>query len=206
MSLKLILFYVKYEGVDIKSRTTLSISPSGFSSISSGKMRIYHPGGIAQKSRIHDHLPQIEVKPFLTSNKGGGCKKCVESNTLDEKHCTDYYSRVRAVGYKIRDKNSFIPYIRHLGIPLFYSSFDLYAFFISLMCSSNFYEEVMTDSLLLQIWQQLWIPSEYDIMMASFVTFRLQENMNFNLILDFLSSYHLRCDALECTWNSIKNL
>ena len=189
----------EYEGRKIKSTFGLSIDPSYYSSISlDDNKRLYYLGTIVDQSVNYENLPDIIAKPFLTKNRPSTI--CSLSNS----NCTNNYLKIRSVGYKI-NKKTFMSYVRYLGIPLFYSSFDLYSYFISLMCVNEFYNEVIApgNNKLLKIWEQLWLPDEYEKVSQQLVIFRQKNKTEFEDILNFLSNFHLRCDALELTWESL---
>lgn len=199
-------FSFEYETLNIESDILLSISPSSYSSISymdKVMKRIYHPGNIADQTIDVDVLPEIEFKVFdnYQTNK---CKACDSSEisgnsiSLDESNTETVVSESRISSYKI--KNNFLPYVRYLGIPLFYSSFDFYCFFVTMMSNSKFRNIVVNDIYLYNLWKELWLEDEYEIMMENLNSSDLE---NSEKILLFLKSFHLRCDALYLSWNYI---
>ena len=104
---------------------------------------------------------------------------------------------------------SFASYVRHLGIPLFHSSFDLYAFWTALMCEEAFYLAVHNDQILIDTWRQLFDISEYEGLMADIQRVRHRRSegsLSADEILTLLSKRHLRCDALEHTWGTLKDV
>lgn len=208
-----------YDDVKISSPVGLRIIPSTTSALSAAgingsAVRIYHPGLILDQSVNHKLLPKIVITPFIgikQSDSFCNASSRADSLVVMSNPCLPEYIRLRIIGYKIgSNTNSFTSYVQHLGIPLFHSSFDLYAFWVALMCESPFYQAVHNDQPLLDIWRQLWNPSEYDTMMNELQIVRQRSEHDVPLapsdIVTFVSSYYLRCDALENTWQHLKNL
>lgn len=182
-----------YDNFVVNSSYLISISPSNFSSISFEtedfkKIRIYHPGNIYENRIDFNKIPNVSFKPFVSSVSNRFCK--CKKNGL----CISDYLEKRIISYKI--ENDILPYIKYLGIPLFHSSYDLYSFLIEFMYIKDFKISVVNDEVLSNIWKQLWLKDEYEEIMLKF------EN---EYDPNFLKNFHLRCDALNITWESIKN-
>jgi hypothetical protein len=198
-----------YDGVTISSKIGLRLIPSGCSSISAADdkeiIRIYHPGSLLIQSADYTQVPKIETMPFITlNNSSSKCSSTKKSKKLLNNPCMSEYLNISTVCYKIGNVNNFEHYIRHLGIPLFYSSFDLYCFFTALMCEELFYNSVK-GSKLANLWKKLWLPNEYSDMMINLRIFQeKKEPPQFKKILIFLSKYYLRCDAVNFIWAELK--
>lgn len=216
-----------YEDVRISSPITLHVIPSGTTSLStfSGDnkvVRVYHPGASFNQSVDYKLLPRIEVSSFLGLKHGeAGAEVCVAPSVsptpsrpssgegLFTVPCLPEYLRMRTIGYKIGSNTaSFTTYVRHLGIPLFHSSFDLYAFWTALMCEEPFYLAVSNDRVILDIWKQLFDPSYYNDLMKDIQAVHRRASGSPSLgadqIVTLLSKYFLRCDALDYTWARIQ--
>lgn len=186
-----------YNGLEFNSPIVLVINPSGSASLSiknklGNNIRIYHPGNeIEQRYEIWD-LINLEIKPVLSLSSTSGSCYIRESTSVNVNPCEASYLSKRVVTYKINhDYDMFKKYVNTLGVPLFYSSFDLYSFLCELMKIEKFRLDVIQNESLLNIWKQLWIPEELNDVMT---------NLNdLNLI-----NYHLRCDALNVIWESLK--
>lgn len=220
-----------YDSVKVASPITLRFIPSGASSISAAVqdprgaskiIRIYHPGTLFEQSLDVKSLPKIEVMPFF------GVKRVPENCSLSSgpgalavtaNPCLSKYLSMRVIGYKINGGKetsltpeltpfSFASYVRHLGIPLFHSSFDLYAFWTALMCEEPFYLAVHNDQELIDIWKQLFNVNEYDSLMTELLKLRRRGHVTVTSdeIMTLLSKYSLRCDALEHTWAALKRI
>ena len=141
------------------------------------------------------------------SSKDSSSKVSYEKNNEINNGCANLYLNNRTMCYKIgKNTLSFTSYVRHLGIPLFYSSFDVYSFFISLMTNDTFYNTVLENNCLKSIWEQLWNPDQYEDMMEDFELFRGKGIYTYQNNVDFLSKYFLRCDALTITRESVFEL
>lgn len=86
--------------------------------------------------------------------------------------------------------------VRMSGLPLFYESLDLYGFMAILMSRKQFYDIVMTDRRLREMWLRMWDPVEY---------FSLIERLNKQHPdpedslsgFDIISGLRLRCDVID---------
>ena len=56
-------------------------------------------------------------------------------------------------------------YLRYAGLPLFSNSIDLYLLFVALMCYKPFFDGINADVNTFKIWQTLWFPEDYAIIM-----------------------------------------
>ncbi|CAH6418847.1 Hypothetical protein POVN_LOCUS571 [uncultured virus] len=205
-----------YDDVKVTSPVGLHVIPSGTSSFSAVKpdgttLRLYHPGTSFHTSVDYKMLPRITVAPCF-GYKGAACgeSKCVAASETTVP-CLAEYASLRVITYKIgASPAGFAKYVQHLGIPLFYSSFDVYAFWMALMCEEAFYLAVQNDTQILRIWKQLFLPDEYDALMADVRSLRQRTSTatspSSEELLERLAKYHLRCDALEHTWQLLKAL
>lgn len=198
-----------YDGISISSKIGLRLIPSGCSSISAVDdqkiIRIYHPGSLLIQSVDYTQIPKIETISFITLNKNKcSSSKCSSSKKILKNPCMSEYLNISTVCYKIGNVNTFEHHIRHLGIPLFYSSFDFYCFFTALMCEDIFYNSI-EKSKLANIWEKMWLPNEYeDVMINLKILQEEKEPPQFKKILIFLSKYYLRCDAINFIWEELK--
>lgn len=210
-----------YDDMKISSPITLHIIPSGSSAISAvssdGKViRIYYPGTSLERGIDVSLLPKISVSPFFGLKKTDACVLSSRPTTVGSlatftTPCLPSYLNMRVMGYKIgSNPNSFTAYVRHLGIPLFHSSFDLYAFWTALMCEEPFYLAIHNDQAVIDIWRQLFALDEYESVMSDIRKYRhrgaKESPPSSDEITALLSKYHLRCDALEHTWAALKAL
>ncbi len=207
-----------YDGMKVTAPITLHLIPSGSTAVSAasseGKiLRVYYPGTALERGIDVNLLPKITVTPFFGTKKVevGTCARTSGSLATFTTPCLPAYTNMRVIGYKIGSNPiSFTAYVRHLGIPLFHSSFDLYAFWTALMCEEPFYLAVHNDASIVDIWRQLFAPDEYDALMLDIQKYRHRKAGSAppasDEITALLSKYHLRCDALEHVWASLKVL
>lgn len=98
-------------------------------------------------------------------------------------------------------------YMKHLGLPIFSSSFDLYAFLIVLLSEKSFYYTLVSSTLLKDFWKKLWVNND-DFQK---INDRLKDHhdkastINSVKVLQMLADLRLRCDAIDFAWNMIKN-
>ncbi|CAH6419395.1 Protein kinase [uncultured virus] len=103
--------------------------------------------------------------------------------------------------------------IRHIGFPIFASSFDLYCFMISLMCDKSFYATVINDQRLYRLWSMMWLSEDlFDveslIREAQDVETNNQKSANnrtsSNTVINIIRGKWLRCDITQFLWSLIK--
>jgi hypothetical protein len=198
-----------YDDFLINSDVGISINPSNYSAISAidnenNIIRLYNGN-----ERNIPFFP-VEIRPFISysslSPLSCQCKLNKENrNTKDVVLCTESYLQLKTIAYKIKDVDNFIHYTRHLGIPFFYSSLDLYLFTFSLLLHPEFFFSFTENPQLLILWKQLWLPTEYDEVMT-LVRENQGKELNFSSLLSLIIPFYLRCDALSITWYSIKQL
>lgn len=200
----------KYGGVDIVSPLTLRIIPSGVSSISmttpeGGVNRIYHPGVEGYTPFGIEDLPTIEVKPYLSKTVPSVCPIGLNQRITP---CMPEYLMNKITCYKIGSNTKrFSHMVKHLGIPLFASSYDLYGFLCCLMCEESFYHAVLNDQKLLDLWKSLWIEDEFNSLSNDLHELRIKEMPPTSLeLLDVLCKYNLRCDAIKHSWEQFSQI
>lgn len=100
--------------------------------------------------------------------------------------------------YKIGNQSyNFNNYMNKYGMPLLHSSYEFYCFLVALLCEDNFYDTFMEDENLRSIWYSLWKISEYESMMDELIRLKGNESPNNEEIINFVSKYTLRVDALK---------
>jgi hypothetical protein len=100
--------------------------------------------------------------------------------------------------------NIFSKLMTGYSIPLMDTSFEFYCFMISLMCEDSFYVSFMEDIQLQRIWYNLWLAPEYATLMEELHKLKLNIKVEQNDILNLLSKYTLRSDALKYFWDFLK--
>ena len=198
-----------YDGIKIKSPITLHLNPSCYSSINISNKRLYFNSDIRETTFNLLEMPTIEVLPFLDFNNVSS-SFCKASTNTKEKigipMCNKYSSVYRSC-YLIGENNigTFKKCIIEYGLPIFYSSYELYSFLIAFLKSNeNNLKYLLSNFKLFDIWKKLWYDKEYDKVINELLN--LNSELSSDDILIFLSKYHLRCDALHFFWNSLKNL
>lgn len=99
--------------------------------------------------------------------------------------------------------------MRHIGFPLYVGSFDLYCFITTLMRIPQFFEEVMTDTSLYEVWCMMWLPEdrvnvEREIKAHSLTTYPTSANDDGVVSVDIIRNKWLRCDVVAFVWSLIK--
>lgn len=98
-------------------------------------------------------------------------------------------------------------YLKHLGVPLFQSSFDIYAFMVVLMSDYPFYSAVVSDKKLYALWKSLWLPQEFIQVSSRIKLLHAQPNSTseFYKVFNFISDFGLRCNILSSCWSQIQS-
>lgn len=202
-----------YDECQIASPLTLHIIPSGVSSISlqssSGITRIFHSGlGLVKPLNLKT-FPTIEVRPLIEPHTHSDALCRAPEPSLGMRiPCLPEYLEKRVVCYKIGEYwEDFLYYIQHLGTPLFTSSYDFYAFLISLMAEQSFCNALCADFSLHDLFKSLFVQSELENLMIDITALqRLPHVPTHTDIVKVLCKYNLRCDVISYAWFKFKNL
>jgi hypothetical protein len=206
---------MKYENIKLECPFTVHIIPSGYSSLTlnvdNNLIRIFYKGNFEP---IPPHLSEI-AKITFSVNLGTPllaqvCTPNLENKDDNTNSFCDEYKNMRVLSYKIGTSKTFDIYTRNMGIALFPSSFDTYAFFVALMAEEAFYQAVIYDDILLPIWRAMWLEKEYISVMEELNRLRKFHSENhttpqYSMIRTMLSKFHLRCDGLKFLWNMLKS-
>ena len=114
--------------------------------------------------------------------------------------------------YRLMDPNKHFQeamlfmYLKHLGFPIYQSSFDAYGFMISLMADRAFYDTVISDSSMYLLWRGMWLPEEFEMVQDKIM--KLHESPDpvtrVDKVLRFLAGFGLRCNMIDHGWDMIK--
>ena len=184
-----------YDGVHVEGPLTLKLCDLYQAGITIGNNRLYNKSVIAEE--------ELLKKPF---------KPIIDSASITPFSFNKNVSREKITIYRLKDPVNNINeallfmYIKHLGLPIYQSSFDAYGFMISLMADRSFYVSVMNDDSMYLLWRSMWLPEEFET-----VQDKIQKLHNspdpvtrVDKVLRFLAGFGLRCDMIEHGWNMIK--
>jgi len=89
--------------------------------------------------------------------------------------------------------------MNNCGISIFSGSFDLYCFFVSLMCDQSFYLSVIQDKDSYLLWKSIWLIEELDKINQLICDIHNNELFinNFETIIKMISEFWLRCDVIK---------
>lgn len=118
------------------------------------------------------------------------------------------------ITYKLKDPNKYLKssllfmYLKHLGLPVYSSSFDAYAFMIVLLCERAFYSTVMSDKVLSNFVKKMWInESDFQKVINKIISYHEKfSSVETPDVLRILSDVSLQCDMIDFGWNMIKSL
>lgn len=121
------------------------------------------------------------------------------------------FNNHRILFYKVGNRSKdFIYARRKLGLALFYHSFDLICFIVSLLLEKCYSFLFFTDYKLINLWKGLWKRDEYIKINNEINEIRQQrlkknskvEN-NFETIFQIVKKYYIRIDALEYLYQNL---
>ena len=157
-------------------------------------------GGLYNKSVVADQ--ELLKKPF---------KPIIDTVTI-KPFSFDKSNRETISIYRLKDPNKYIQeamlfmYIKHLGLPIYQSSFDAYGFMISLMADRSFYATVMSDESMYLLWRGMWLEEEFETMQDKMQRLHLSHDpvTRVDKVLRILAGFGLRCDMIDKGWEMIK--
>jgi hypothetical protein len=181
----------EYDGITISSPITLKLLDFSSSAITIGNCRYYSKNVIGEE--------ELKKKNFDFQ---------VEKFSID----TCKGEREEGRSYKLRDPYKYIKssvlfmYMKHLGLPIYTSSFDAYAFMIVLMSERSFYTAVLHDNKLNTFWKNMWLNTEdYEKVNTRLEKFHEHpKEISCNDVLHIISNLSLRCDMIAYGWNQVK--
>jgi hypothetical protein len=203
---------MKYDSIRLESPFTVHIIPGGASSITlnSGDelIRVYCSGVVKLIEPDVAELIKIQIQVELAADDDS--RPACGPSAGAESACAKY-ERLKIVRYKIGTTTAFDRYVKHMGVALFPSSFDAYAFFLALMSENSFYYAVIRTPKLYQIWRRMWRNDEFDSLTQQLTSLRQQRassgrRVPYHSIRLLLYQFYLRCDGLEFLWAALKNL
>jgi len=185
-----------YDGVHVEGPITLKLCDLYQSGITVNNNRLYNKSIIADEELNRGSFQPIinttTITPFSLSR--------------------DRERSERLTVYRLMDPNTNIQasilfmYIKHLGLPIYQSSFDAYGFMISLMADRSFYVTVMNDESMYLLWRRMWLPEEFETVQEKIRKLHTSPDpvTRVDKVLKFLAGFGLRCDMIEYGWNMIK--
>lgn len=199
--------FYKYDEVEISSPITLHLIPSNDSAITVdndiGEYYRFVNSGYSKYIKEYDHIVE-KIEPFLG-------KRCIHDihNVSMLPTLSDLKDNI-IYGYKIGIcKNNLREGMTQKGVPVLNTSFDLYMFLFSLLCEESFYSSFSENPTLMNLWKELFKFSEYEDMMKDLKCLRTldsSEAITFQEILDVMSKYTFRSDALYFFWENLKTI
>lgn len=133
----------------------------------------------------------------------------LKKKTYDPIVETNHYENGKVTVYRLKDPVKYIKsnilflYMKHLGLPVYSSSFDAYSFMIVLMCERSFYISVINDLVLNAFWKSMWV-SDFDIISDRIRNYHEKSSISPIDVYSILSNINLRCDMIDFGWNLIR--
>jgi hypothetical protein len=89
--------------------------------------------------------------------------------------------------------------MHQIGLSLFGSSFDYYCMMIELMCMPEFYSAVTSDAALNNMWSEMWLKEDLDI-----INGLIKDKSSCDNIQSIVKGLWLRADIIDSAWNKLK--
>lgn len=184
-----------YDGVHIDCPVTIKITDLHNAGITINNIRLYNKSVIADEEIMRkDFKPVIEtveITPFS-----------FDRSAKPEKHTV----------YKLQDPNKNLKetilfmYIKHLGLPIYQSSFDTYAYMIVLMAERSCYTTVMNNTKLYKFWRNMWLPRDFETIQDRILKLHKTSDpvTQVDKILRVIYGLSLKCNLISTAWEEIK--
>jgi hypothetical protein len=183
---------IKYENYVLKTPFTLHIIPSGNSSMKSENKLLYH-----KKPKKN-----IKLKSYLENTPNCLCVNMKDKDCEIKTRLLKQYSNVRVVYFKINTLEYFRSDAKtELNVN---TSWDLYSFLIALMANKIFYNNVISDPLLHNVWKSMWHKSEYNDVLTELLSLQNHENVSYIMISNMLCKFHLKLTGLDFLWRMLE--
>lgn len=183
-----------YDGVNIECPITLKICDLYHAGITIGNSRFYNKSVIADEEILRKPLKPLVDNATITP---------FSFNKSESEKITIY--RLKDPQKYFQEAMLFM-YIKHLGLPIYQSSFDAYGFMISLMADRAFYATVMNNEECYLLWRGMWLPEEFEKVQEKILKLHDSHDpvTRVDKTLRVLAGFGLRCDMVYHGWNQIK--
>lgn len=192
----------KYDGINISAPFILHIQPTINSSLSfeSDKGTIFRLGynpNVIPTDKLDFPINNREV--IINFYK-------TDKTSKDDIPMLPQIADKMTYCYKVGEHNvsSFVNLTNNYSIPLMHSTFEFYCFIISLMCEDSFYVSFIEDIQMQRIWYNLWFAPEYENMMQNLAQLKTNIKVEHQDIINMVSRYTLRTDAIKFFWEFLK--
>lgn len=211
----------KYDGFHVNSPITLQLSDMWNSSATFNNVH-YFPKNVKNSMYIERNMfvPEIATKTVSMAhcydvglNDITTPIVCPANSTVCPDSTTYDACKPRSVTlYRLTNSTLDIyNALRHIGFPLYVSSFDFYSFMVSLMCDKSFFDAVLSDDKLYRLWSMMWLAEDLPTI-ERFIkeshTIDIDPNNNrvaSNITVNIIRGAWLRCDIVTFIWRLIKS-
>lgn len=170
-----------YKGKELNCNFSLHLSNFDYSSIS-----IHYIGAQEDSKNI--------FRLYCHSNKTVNVDHIDNESKIEQKRFVNGSHEILTFRLP-KNINDYIVRLRHTGVALHRSSYDLYSFWMSLMLYTPYRQAISQSPEYMNLWRELWISDEYQI-----VDNKLNNNNNYeihNNPTSWLQNLWLRCSAIE---------
>jgi len=215
-----------YDGISIMSKITVKFNELAYAGITVKDRGINNLAVYDQDIHLYNYSDMDSIRissnpfiPVVTSMKiypSINCEDdattCSLDGTIDPTASYLVYKITATTSNSIEKNGILFSYLQHLGIPLYQSSFDLYTLWTMMMCYEEFYDSVMKTEELKQIWEEMWVPEEYNDVDSQLKNIHRDRRTSISKgtsrleLIRFLAQFRLRCDGTILAWSRIKRL
>ncbi len=197
-----------YDGVHVSGPITIQINNLWNSSATFNKIHFFTKN-IKSSVYIEKNLfvPEITVKNVAMAHcydvdLSGSCTNtlCPDTNTINTCSSKD------VALYRLTNSTIDIyTALRHIGFPVYSSTFDFYCFMVSLMCDKSFFDAVNNDLKLYRLWSMMWLVDDLPQVesLVRGVHNKTLPNTQ-SVAVNIIRGKWLRCDITKFLWSLIK--
>lgn len=203
-----------YNNVNVDSPITLKLTNFKGSGLTiQNKIRLYSKSVIADETILRGSfrpiIKTVTFTPYVYKPRNNNNNN--KNNNSKEERTERTESTESTTIYKLKNPDKHVSetilfmYIKHLGLPIYKSSFDIYAFMIVLMADKSFYTTLMNDAKLYKLWRNMWL-DDFETIQDRILQLHEIDNSvdSVDKILRILSDISLRCDMVQYGWKLIK--
>lgn len=167
---------------------------------SSSNIRLFYSNKTINSDMDSRIMKRIEISSIIDNRSGIYYNENCNCRNKSKKFnpMIEDYTKMKYTTYRLGDAyQTYVTYIRDLGIPLFSGSYDLYSFLTTLMLNTKFKDIVMNDFKLSKLWENIWTQIDYEN--VKIIMDQNHDKKQFEM-KNFLSDKNLRCDVVNFCW------
>jgi hypothetical protein len=93
------------------------------------------------------------------------------------------------------DTATFFLHLRYMGVAMYTGAFDFYAFMVAMMANKTFYDVVVNDASLFELWKAMWRPEDLQKVVERLGKYSTP--LTTEQIIEVIKGIELRCDIVN---------